>query len=511
MSDRECLQLYLRDGSQTAFAALVARHIDLVYSAALRQVRSPQLAEEVAQSVFIDLARQAATLDAREPLGAWLYVVTRRTAVDVIRRESRRQERERIAAEIAAMKTPPQAWPHVERSLDAAMATLSDTERAALVLRFFQNLSLREVGESLGISEDTAQKRVSRALDRLRAFFQRRGVAVSAAALVAELPAHSVQAAPTGLGAAVASRIASAAASAGGIAALKTTEALVMTSLQKSLLATAFAVALGAGVYEASVLRAQAAALRASRAASTALQAELAAARAGHAATARRLAAVEQHIDARLAAARLPAADPALEAQAREWLAQLERLRQAFARWPELDTPALRLLKEQDWFDVAAARTLQTDADLRRATAELRRTADGRVAARLQRALASWLASHGGQPPAQPADLAPLCDPPLDPAIFDRYEMLSTPRPGMNAMIATKTPVDPELDGFTTIGPGGYGSGSAMNENVREAQRRYAEANNGQRATTAVQLQPFLKWPVSLEALQKYLSPGGAR
>ena len=118
-SDPELLQRYAETGSQEAFAALVKRHLDLVYSAARRQVRSPQLAEEVAQSVFLHLSRLARTLQPGTPLAAWLYLVTRRTSIDVIRRESRRQARGQTAVAIAAMNTSSEAkakaercWPH---------------------------------------------------------------------------------------------------------------------------------------------------------------------------------------------------------------------------------------------------------------------------------------------------------------------------------------------------------------------------------------------------------------
>src|SRR5437868_14423236 len=102
-SDAELLGQYTREASEDAFAGLVHRHLDLVYCAALRQVRSPQLAEEVAQSVFTDLSRNANRLKSDTVLTAWLYQVTRRTAIDVVRREARRQLREQIASEMNAM------------------------------------------------------------------------------------------------------------------------------------------------------------------------------------------------------------------------------------------------------------------------------------------------------------------------------------------------------------------------------------------------------------------------
>jgi RNA polymerase sigma factor (sigma-70 family) len=160
---------------QDAFGEVVRRHLDLVHSAALRQVRSPQLAEEVAQSVFMDLARQAHRLAPDTILTAWLYQVTRRTAVDVVRREARRQNRENLATQMNAVHADPgieipSAWLDIEPLLDEAMAALDAADRAAILLRYFENNNLREVGHSLGTSEDAAQKRVSRAVERLRSY-----------------------------------------------------------------------------------------------------------------------------------------------------------------------------------------------------------------------------------------------------------------------------------------------------------------------------------------------------
>ena len=150
MNDRDLLsrQVRAREKSEAAAfrVALVDRHLNLVYSAALRQVRSPQLAEEVAQSVFADLARNAGKLKADTILTAWLYQVARRTAIDVVRRESRRQARERIAVEIAAMNATTD-WNHIEPLLGIeGMDALEESDRTALLLRYFDNKSLREVG-----------------------------------------------------------------------------------------------------------------------------------------------------------------------------------------------------------------------------------------------------------------------------------------------------------------------------------------------------------------------------
>lgn len=198
-TDLELLQCYTRNNSQDSFATLVNRHLNLVFSAAMRQVRLPQLAEEVAQSVFADLAQSANKLKPDTILTAWLYEVTRRTAIDFVRRESRRQLREKIAHELTTMNATADDWTEIEPFLDEAMHALDATDRAAVLLRYFENKTLREVGETLGTSDDAAQKRVSRAVEKLREFFTKRGVTVGASGLVVVVSANAVQAAPIGL------------------------------------------------------------------------------------------------------------------------------------------------------------------------------------------------------------------------------------------------------------------------------------------------------------------------
>ena len=200
------LQLLARDarhGDEAAFAEVLRRHLDLVHSVALRHVRSPPLAEEVAQSVFTDLARSARRLAPDTILPAWLWSVARRTAIDAARRETRRRLREHAAYELTAMNAPAADWIAIEPLLDEALHALDDTDRAVVLLRWFENKSLREIGVALGTSEDAAQKRAGRALERLREFFAQRGVTASAGGLAAVISANAVQAAPAGLAAAV--------------------------------------------------------------------------------------------------------------------------------------------------------------------------------------------------------------------------------------------------------------------------------------------------------------------
>jgi RNA polymerase sigma factor (sigma-70 family) len=247
-TDLQLLERYTRERAEDSFTEIVRRHLNLVYSVALRQVRSTHVAEEVTQSVFADLARQAAGLAANTVLPAWLYQVTRRTALDAIRHDARRQLREQVASEITAMNAIRDEWSQIEPMLEEAMDVLNHHDRAAVVLRYFENKPFREVGDLLGTSEEAARKRVSRALEQLRQFFSRRGASVGTSSLAVLISAHAVQTAPAGLLSAVASAVLSGTSVATTAVA---TKAIIMTTLQKTVIITAMVATAGTGIYEA--------------------------------------------------------------------------------------------------------------------------------------------------------------------------------------------------------------------------------------------------------------------
>jgi uncharacterized protein (TIGR03435 family) len=198
--DMRLVREYAARQSESAFAALVSRHTNLVYSAALRQTRDPQLAEEVTQVVFIILARKAASLGAKTILTGWLYRTAGYVSGSALKRELRRQHREQEAymqSELDAQAGS--TWKQLSPLLDEAMLRLGQTDRDALVLRFFEGRSLNEVGSALGASEEAAKKRVNRALEKLRNFFAKRGVSSTTAIIAETISAHSVQAAPVAL------------------------------------------------------------------------------------------------------------------------------------------------------------------------------------------------------------------------------------------------------------------------------------------------------------------------
>jgi RNA polymerase sigma factor (sigma-70 family) len=202
--DMELLRHYAAGNSEEAFSTLVSRHLNLVYSVAVRVLRDSHQAEEVTQSVFLTLARKARSLDSRTILSGWLYQTARLTASNVMRTEMRRRQREQQAQIEATMNdSKPDLWAQVGPQIEAAMAELNEKDRDAIALRFFEGKQLKEVGDALGLTEDAAKMRVSRALDKLRSFFVRRGITVPEALLAAALAENSIMAAPAGLAASV--------------------------------------------------------------------------------------------------------------------------------------------------------------------------------------------------------------------------------------------------------------------------------------------------------------------
>lgn len=198
---RQLLQAFAERGSEDAFQELVARYINLVYSVALRRVGGDtHQAQDVVQTVFSDFAGKARSLSSSVQLGGWLHRHTCFVAANFTRSERRRQAREQIAVEMNTLSEMPDAgWLDVAPVLDDAIDQLEDADRHAVVLRFYEQCDLRGVGSALGIGEDAAQKRVSRALDKLREMLLRRGVTLSVAALASGLAAQAVMAAPVGL------------------------------------------------------------------------------------------------------------------------------------------------------------------------------------------------------------------------------------------------------------------------------------------------------------------------
>src|SRR5262245_47646553 len=206
-NDQELLRAYAATGADDVFELLVTHYVDLVYSAAFRQTGNHATAQDVTQAVFVILARKAASLRRETVLAGWLFRAVRYAALDARKIDARRQLREQEAAlmqQTDSVKETEGEWEQLAPLLDEALATLGQKDRDAVLLRFFEKKSFGEIGTVLGGNENSARVRVVRALQKLRGFLHRRGVAVSAIALSGALLSNSVQAAPPGLASALA-------------------------------------------------------------------------------------------------------------------------------------------------------------------------------------------------------------------------------------------------------------------------------------------------------------------
>ncbi len=431
MNDRELLQRFT-EGDQESFSRLVKRHVDLVYSVARRQARRHDLAQDVVQAVFLDLARHAGKLRTHPQLSAWLHVVTRRKAIDTVRREVRRAKWERLASEDDALKPENDRWSEIEPLLDEAVAALPSAERRALLLRYFEKKSLQEVGSALAISDDAAQKRVGRAIDRLRSWFSTKGVAATAAGVASGLSAHAVQAAP----AAMSDQVSAAIMALGPFEASATTSTLAKKIVTAVLLATSAAVL----VLENQLLAG--ARLRSQQAGKE------------NALMVSELQAIPRSPQqpAAVPPTSSPEAEDPLFASLRLLFVRMEKLKDAFDQMPEQRIPEMAFLRESDWLEVVRQSKLDDVSSFQRALASVRTTAKSRALSRIMAAYRLYTEKTGGVAPADIKQLASRFKPPLDLDLLQRYELVAEGRldalPRRSVLLREKRSmlVDPEFD-----------------------------------------------------------------
>lgn len=204
-TDAQLLSRFTDDRSEKAFAELLARHIDLVHSAAMRHLSGDAtLAQDVTQAVFTELAKQAKALRSHPSISGWLYTTARHLSLRLSKSEGRRTAREIAFMELKPVSTDAEnLWNELKAVLDSAMDELSAEDREAVILRYFQEAQLSSVGATLGISENTARMRVTRALEKLRVILERKGIRCSSTLLGATLAAHAVTLSPGSLAASI--------------------------------------------------------------------------------------------------------------------------------------------------------------------------------------------------------------------------------------------------------------------------------------------------------------------
>ncbi len=428
-TDSQLLRDYAEHGSEAAFAELVRRHVDLVYCAGLRIVREEQLAQDVAQGVFMALARSAPRLLDRPALTGWLYSTTRNLAANAVRSDARRRayEQEGAIMNDILSSEPESIWEKILPHLDAAIGTLSEPDRDALLLRYFQHKTAREIAQALGTTEEAAQKRVSRSIERLRQFFAKRGIAVGAGALTAALTIGAAQAAPAGLAGSISAAAALAGTTLSAPTLMTAAKTIVMTTFQKTLVTAALVAAAGTAVYQARQLSTLRDRLQTSLQEQAALTENM-----------RQLQRERDEAQGRLAAlsnqAALNANGPSELAKLRAEVARLRGekgdlpaarvawLKQKLQQMPDKSIPELDLLSAQAWADAALA----TDDGARMAFRQLRDEAVGKFLALMRIALQKYTAANNGLLPASLLELKPYFDIPVTDAMLQRYELVQT-------------------------------------------------------------------------------------
>lgn len=539
MNDSELLNAYATRGDERAFTELVRRHLDLVYSAAVRQVGGDHhLAADVAQSVFCDLARKAKELSGRPVLGPWLYTSTRMAAAKVVRGEQRRSERERKAflmqEELSEPSPEEGNWQQLSGVLDEAMHELKEGEREAIVLRFLEKRPFAEVGEMLGVSPDGARMRVERALERLRGVLGSRGMNVSTLAVGTLLMEQAVTAAPVGL---LATVTASALAGATTVAATETglgfLKFMGMTKMQAGavgLLIVGAAVPLSMQYNANQELKAANTALARNEEELAAqipqLEAEnkrLASLVAQRAQTANnsneiyRLRAEVTRLREEAAAGRTRKTAGGANDPMQETLQTLGtrvlNLKQRLAELPHTQIPELQYLKETDWLEaVANMPRLESEEEYRQALNSLRAQAKGEVGRRIQQAVKKFAEANRGMLPESLAQVVGHIEKPIDPAILDRYQMtsrgaLSDLRQGAVVFEEVAPPVDDEHDTLVRFHRDGQSttSYSRIGTMLEMAAEAYANANGGSLPRNSGELTPYLQEAVEPGRVEKFL------
>jgi RNA polymerase sigma factor (sigma-70 family) len=544
MNDDELLQRYAESRCEGSFTELVKRYVDLVYSAALRQVGGDaHLAHDVTQSVFIDLARKAGSLSGRTVLAGWLYTSAHYAAAKVVRTEQRWRAREQEAnsmREISSESDVEPSWEELRPVIDEAMHELNQGERHAVLLRFFEKRQLGEVGAKLGVSEDAARKRVDRALEKLRGLLERRGVTSTSAALVVILGANTVAAAPVGMAASIAgAAIASTAVSTGGT--LTILKIMAMSKLKVGLLGAVVVAGVATPLviqnHSQSKLRAENQELRQQN---TQLSEQMTPLSAENARLSNLIAQATEYqlgqqsqsnelLKLRGEVARLrqdaressrskasdgdTITDPAFKNAFEKLAARATQLRQSLEQHPGRKIPELRFLTEKDWLDaVGEVDKPESDPDFRQAMSNLRNRAKGSFGGMLQKALRQYLEANGDMLPSDISQLQSYFNPPVDDSLLKRYQLIRSGKlsdsQGQMLVSEIAPRVDDEYDSHFEFGLWGMSSrtSSVAEETLETAMTAYANANGGLLPKTSDQIAAYLQQQVDPTRVQKFLA-----
>lgn len=456
-TDHQLLRAYAEQRSEPAFAELVRRHVDWVHSAALRMVRDAHLAQDVTQGVFVALAKNAAQLADRPVLAGWLHRTTRNIAAQTIRTDVRRRAREQEAAAMNELlaSQPEAVWGHVALLLDDALGELSEPDRDAVLLRYFERKSAREMAQTLGVSDEAAQRRVSRAVERLREFFARRGVTVGASGLALSLTANAVQAAPAGLAVTVSTAAALAGTTFATTATATATKAIAMTTFQKLAVGAALAATIATGAYQTRQLALVRADVDATR---DRQQLDIQALVAERESMARQLTALRADNDrlyqstlelarlrgevtrmrreAEVAAGRLASNQIilTLDRLQMEAATKAERLKEYIRSHPEKASPEFQFLDDVDWLRAmdpsSAFSALESELHFDQALSSLRLIAEIQFRRRLSAGLIKFHEEAQRSSPATMEELKPFLDAAVVQVLGEHWQEMKVSDPG---------------------------------------------------------------------------------
>jgi RNA polymerase sigma factor (sigma-70 family) len=443
---RTLLAEFVGKGSESAFKEIVQRFVNLVYGTARRCVGGDgHLAEDVTQTVFTHLAQKAPILPGDVQLGGWLHRDTCHVAATLVRGERRRQSRERQAMETNSLEDHTRAnLAQLTPVLDEAINELEPVDRQVILLRFFEQRDFRSVGEAIGSSENAAQKRVSRALEELRALLKHRGLTLSMTALVAGLSTESMAVAPTGL-AAIATSAALANVSAGSGLVSITVKALPATKFSVVAMSALLIASIAVPVFIQLKFQAR---LREADQRLRLQSEELAKAMANIQALSNLLdqrektkpvgsAQLSELLRLRGAVGRLrneereitqpsstTATNDDLTSKEALWARRLDHLKQWLLANPGESIPELKLLSDRDWLDSIGGLTVDGPEEYRRALSLVRGNAEIKVMGQLGVALRRCASANKGQIATDLSELTPYLDSTFDQSLLSRYEIV---------------------------------------------------------------------------------------
>jgi RNA polymerase sigma factor (sigma-70 family) len=482
-SDNELLRVYAEANSQEAFAELVRRHSNLVYSAALRQTHNDaHLAQDVAQLVFADLARKARKLAGHPCLTGWLYTSTFFSARKLTRTEQRRRIREQEAQSMQQLlkSIPEDEWERIEPVLDQAMHQLKEDERSVILMRYFENQQFSEIGTQIGLSEDGARKRVDRALNKLRLALSKHATA-STAALGLALSANAVHQVPPGLVPWLTTTALAGASTTTGtvtvlwkLIAMNKIQTATITAFVLASVLTPLIVSLRAENQLRSqdeLLKQQSNQMLAVITENTHLKRQLQEAKRAVPKDSREFNEVlrlrDHATQLRRAADEMAAPGSVVPLSAEDKLVKLRekaslqvaQLKEWLADHPSEETPELRLASDSAWIN--AVNTLDEDNDFARALSKLRFNQEAGCLAALSEAWRKYAEEHKVPVPNSLKDLRPYLDAPIGDEVIQRYVIVSgrhlaSPLGDIGEWVLTQAaPVNPALDwrmGFSQSG-----------------------------------------------------------